>query len=213
MDSDLPLNVLKSGAAGRKRPFSVVNSSMSSGFSNESSEDYNILSSLGMKDRDIFKSPDNSMLVKMDDSMENFKVPMNTVGGQSPYFNMSTPKKPMSVKDPQPKAEPSQEVKKTTNNNLMTQKEQLSSAKKAKPEPKHQDTTDFGMQPRKLRSVGEYTVGSMDKEYQELMDYLKQEREKDQLDFVKCSKTLRDRVSNIAVSFCIMNLLHFSCID
>ena len=205
MDSDLPLNVLKSGAAGRKRPFSVVNSSMSSGFSNESSEDYNILSSLGMKDRDIFKSPDNSMLVKMDDSMENFKVPMSTVGGQSPYFNMSTPKKP--------KAEPSQEVKKTTNNNLMTQKEQLSSAVKAKPEPKHQDTTDFGMQPRKLRSVGEYTVGSMDKEYQELMDYLKQEREKDQLDFVKCSKTLRDRVSNISVSFFIMILLHFSCID
>lgn len=219
MDSVLgsPLNVLKSGSATRKRPFNVVGS-LVPGYLDESPEDYNILSSMGMKDRDIFKSSEtNNAMMKFDETMENFKVPTGTIGGQSPYFkNASTPKK--SLQDSKPRIESTEEVKKVTTNILVTQKEQMPSATKKEPEPtkKPLDSAE-DIKPRKLRPVGEFSTSSLDKEYQDLMEFMKQEREKDQLLFIKCSKALRDRVWKICKMFHLYancsNLLQFFFID
>jgi hypothetical protein len=88
-----------------------------------------------------------------------------------------------------------------TPSNAVTQKEQM---------PKVQPTASIPImnkennveenKPRKLRPIGEYTVSSLDKEFQDIMDYLKQERERDQQLFLQCSKALREKVTTTNIS-------------
>ncbi|XP_057369486.1 uncharacterized protein LOC130690496 [Daphnia carinata] len=218
MDSDSPLHVSifkqpKSGS--RKRPFSVANSSMLTEYSAESSEDYNILSSLGMKDQDIFQSPESTNLLLQHDSegIENVKVPTGSIAGQSPYFSVNTtPKKPtaqdVQVDKPTDKEfEPNTPSKQLTISNEQVPPIQLTS------EPVTKSDNEEGNKPRKLRSVGEFTVTSLDKEYQELMDFLKQEREQDQLLFLKCSEALRNKTENIIENLESMIKARYETID
>lgn len=201
------LSMLTSGSGARKRPFSSVNSLLTAEISSGNSDDYSILSSFGMKDRDIiFKSPhiNNNLLMNKQDNepAENFKVPMSTTTGQSPYFQMNTNsnKKQAQELDNQEKfeaKEPKTPKFQVANNTAVLEQQQnlLSNQIEEKSVP---DTIkeDFEIKPRQLRPIGEFTVSSLDKEYQELMQYLKEEREKDQQLFVKCSKSLRDRVNH-----------------
>lgn len=52
-------------------------------------------------------------------------------------------------------------------------------------------------QARELRPIGEFTVSSLDKEFIELLNCLKQERIRDIELFLKCSENLRERVVSI----------------
>jgi hypothetical protein len=77
-----------------------------SDYSNENSDDYNILSALGMKDRDIFKGPEstNLLMKRENETLDNFKVPISgsVAGGQSPYFNVTnTPTTKSAIQDTQ----------------------------------------------------------------------------------------------------------------
>lgn len=49
---------------------------------------------------------------------------------------------------------------------------------------------------QKLRPIGEFTVSSLDKEFIELLDCLKQERINDIELLLKCSKDLRETVNS-----------------
>lgn len=210
MDSGSPLHVSmfrqpKSGS--RKRPFNVANSNILTEYSVEKSEDYNILSSLGMMDRDIFQSPENTnLLLKHDNDTteENFKVPTSSTAGQSPYFNINTtPKKPAAQEAQAAKPKDMDNEAKSASSHLIVSKEQeqLSQMQLA-PEPMPKQEHDDGTKTRKLRSVGEFTVSTLDKEYQEIMELLKQEREQDQLLFLKCSEALRNKVKANKQSMC-----------
>jgi hypothetical protein len=175
---------------------------MLSDFSNENSEDYNILSAMGMKDRDIFQSPEStSLLMKQEnETMGHFKVPISSsaCGGQSPYFSVpNTPNKKPTISTMQdtqvakPINNDTNEALPTTTN-AVTQKEQ--SVQPTISFALNKEKNDYENKSRKLRPIGEFTVSSLDKEYQETMEFLKQEREQDQQLFMQCSKALRDKV-------------------
>lgn len=134
MDSGSPLLFRQPNKPGgpRKRPFSVTNTGLLSDYSNENSDDYNILSALGMKDRDIFQSPEstNLLMKRENETLENFKVPISgsVAGGQSPYFNVTnTPTKKSTIQDTQvvkPLNTESHEAG-ATPSNAVTQNEQI----------------------------------------------------------------------------------------
>lgn len=199
MDAGSPLHVsiFKQPKPGsRKRPFSVANSSILTEYSAENSEDYNILSSLGMKDRDIFQSPESTNLLLKHDSeaIENVKVSTGSIAGHSPYFSVNTTPKKTVAQDIQGDKPTDKDFEpKTPSNHLTTSNEQLPPIQLPS-EPFIKSDIEERNKPRKLRSVGEFTVTSLDKEYQEIMDFLKQEREQDQLLFLKCSEALRNKV-------------------
>lgn len=205
MDPTSPMmnsNMLMSASGARKRPFSHVNSLLIAGISNDNTDDFSILSSFGMKDRDIFKSPvSNNLLIKQDvESTENFKVPINATTGQSPYFQSSTSsnKKP-AIQEIQEKCEfkePKTPKFQATNDAQNEHTQQLPNPNQEKPASNNTEKVEESLEikPRNLRPIGEYSVSSLDKEYQELMQYLKEERERDQQLFVKCARSLRDRV-------------------
>jgi hypothetical protein len=204
MDTGSPLTFRQPNSGGpRKRPFSVTNTGLLSDYSNENSDDFNILSALGMKDnRDIFKSPENTNLLmkRESETMGNFKVPISSsvAVGQSPYFNVgNTPNKKPAMQDAQvvkPINTDSHEDKATKN--AINPKEQ---SPKLQPEASialtNKENSPNESKPRKLRSIGEYTVSSLEKEYQDIVDFIKQDREQDQQLILQCSKALRDKVT------------------
>lgn len=210
MDSGSPLLFRQPNKPGgpRKRPFSVTNTGLLSDYSNENSDDYNILSALGMKDRDIFQSPEstNLLMKRENETLENFKVPISgsVAGGQSPYFNVTnTPTKKSTIQDTQvvkPLNTESHEAG-ATPSNAVTQKEQMLKVQPTASIPiMNKENNVEENKPRKLRQIGEYTVSSLDKEFQDIMDYIKQERERDQQLFFQCSKALREKVTTTNIS-------------
>ncbi|XP_032783742.2 uncharacterized protein LOC116921508 isoform X1 [Daphnia magna] len=202
MDAGSPLHVsiFKQPKPGsRKRPFSVANSSILTEYSAENSEDYNILSSLGMKDRDIFQSTESTNLLLKHDSeaIENVKVSTGSIAGHSPYFSVNTTPKKTVAQDIQGDKPTDKDFEpKTPSNHLTISNEQLPPIQLPS-EPFIKSDIEERNKPRKLRPVGEFTVTSLDKEYQEIMDFLKQEREQDQLLFLKCSEALRNKTESI----------------
>jgi hypothetical protein len=209
MDSGSPLLFRQPKSGGpKKRPFSVTNTGLLSDYSNENSEDYNILSALGMKDRDFFQSPESTNLLMKheNETLENFKVPISSsvAGGQSPYFDVTnTSNKKPTMQDSQVTKQINTDSPKVvaTSNNSNTQIEQLPILQPtASISIMNKDNNVEDNKPRKLRPIGEFTVSTLDKEYQEIIDFLKQERERDQLLFLQCSKALRGKVTNNNIS-------------
>lgn len=203
MDCDSPLNNVTK--ASRKRPFNVGNSSLI-GNSNDNSDD--ILSSFGMKEQDIFKSPQicNPFGQVDSESSESFKVPQtNSTSGQSPYFQVSVSAKSKALQDLSDKDyknEPKTPKVNNARNIIVPEKDEQQLPNLSQecriptaPEEIRKQEEECELKPRSLRPIGEYSTSSLDKEFQDIMQYLKDEREKDQNLFIKCSKGLRSRVS------------------
>lgn len=209
LESDSPRkSMLKQGqSAARKRPFNVVNSFLTEG-QKDDLDDGNILSSLGMnKEQDIFKSPQSDAFFKKFSEPEPIEKPTKTpskktVVGQSPYFCSSTPTK--QDEEVNPKADLS-DIDKEISEDMAKQKSQVPPKatkipKEKTPSTKEQKLEVSAIKPRQARPIGEFSVSSLEKELQEIMQYLKEEREKDQELFVECSKSLRQKV-NVYWSF------------
>lgn len=181
--------------ASRKRQLNVEN------FVNEFTRGDNILSSFGLNSSESYNSPKSksSRISCVSASTEGSSV----VKGQSPYFTslMSTLPDTLSVQEPKDDVVPIQKNNKEIDTVQPVTKDSPIKAMKS-PGKSLSNSGEISMmvddsgevKERELRNVGEFTISSLEQEYQELLKHVKEERAKDQLCLAKCSEALRDKV-------------------